>query len=144
MVFELKHDILWMHFFSMFHQKTWPVWGCCTSEVVSVLTSKQPVRTFNALDVSCWIKHVLVSRLWCYCTSAPISMELQQYKTWQPICLHNLSVFDWRGVVWVQTRKEGGYIMIFLEQGEEKSSFMGLRSTTLCFKYSRGFYLLCG
>lgn len=56
----------------------------------------------------------------------PISMELQQYKTWHPICLHS-PLCVWSVLVRVHTREAGGYIMCFLEGAVAQSSFMGER-----------------
>lgn len=72
---------------SSFHLERDTERGCWTSEVVSVWTSKQTVRsgTAGVLCVSHRIKLFLVS---------PISMEQERYKTWYPICLHSLFLFD--------------------------------------------------
>ena len=42
----------------------------------------------------------------------PISMELQQYKTWHPICLHS-QLCVWSVLVRVRTREAGAYMMCF-------------------------------
>ena len=79
----------------------------------------------------------------------PISMELQQYKTWHPICLHS-PLCVWSVLVRVHTREAGAYIMCFLEGAVAQSSFMGERErerkrkdwfAALCFQKNchRGF-----
>lgn len=144
MVFELKHDILWMHFLACFIKrhgqyeaavplKWFLFWQVNNqSEPLTHWMSAAESNTFLFPDFD--VIALPPQLVWSYNSTKHGSPS---------VCIACLCLTG-EELCECKPERRGGYIMIFLEQGEEKSSFMGLRSTTLCFKYSRGFYLLCG
>lgn len=120
--------------------------GCWTSEVGSVLTSKQQVKSgaVGVLKVSATeIKHFLVSELWCHYTSPQLAWSYNSTKHGTPsVCIACSCLIC--ACASAMRRRRGGYIFF----GTSCSTVLinerkGIDLLHCASNLQRGFYIPC-